>query len=267
MDWFRINNPLPGVYHIQDGLGVCVTLLAGEKAALLIDTGYGVGSLRALVRSITDKPLTVLLTHAHYDHMYGSYQFDRVLVPQRDLALLDGGGRLGFSKERRKEVWQRALAAGYSGDAREADAYIHTESGNFAPLAQDRFDLGGTIVRVLEAPGHTPGSVCLLAKAQGLLLTGDNWNPTTWVFFKNCLPLLQYAKNMRDLLDKPFAHVLAPHFHNLAPRARLEAFILGLNEETFASAVPRDMRRGADIDIRVCHPEPGTELVFDANRI
>ena len=38
---FEWKEALPGVFHIRDGMGVCMTLLRGEKRALLVDTGYG----------------------------------------------------------------------------------------------------------------------------------------------------------------------------------------------------------------------------------
>jgi hydroxyacylglutathione hydrolase len=36
------------------------------------------------------------------------------------------------------------------------------------------------VLEVLHTPGHTPGSVCLLARAQGLLLTGDTLFAAGW---------------------------------------------------------------------------------------
>ena len=47
-------------------------LLVGEEKAMLIDTAYGVGDLRAMVASITDKPVMVCNTHGHFDHTGGN---------------------------------------------------------------------------------------------------------------------------------------------------------------------------------------------------
>ena len=43
-------------------------LLVGEEKALLIDTGTGVFDLPLLLKTLTDKPVQVVLTHGHPDH-------------------------------------------------------------------------------------------------------------------------------------------------------------------------------------------------------
>jgi len=43
----------------------------------------GVGHLKDLVSGLTDKPLTVLLTHGHVDHANGAPEFDTVLLNEQ----------------------------------------------------------------------------------------------------------------------------------------------------------------------------------------
>ena len=50
-------------------------LLLGRDRALLLDTGLGVGDLRREVEALTDRPVTVALTHVHWDHIGGCGQF------------------------------------------------------------------------------------------------------------------------------------------------------------------------------------------------
>lgn len=50
---------------------VCVYLIIGNDRAILIDAGFGYGDLKAVVESITDLPVTLLLSHAHTDHIGG----------------------------------------------------------------------------------------------------------------------------------------------------------------------------------------------------
>lgn len=55
-------------------------LLEGEKKALLIDTGYGVGNLRKFVEKLTDKEIIVANTHYHPDHAAGNGEFEKVYM-------------------------------------------------------------------------------------------------------------------------------------------------------------------------------------------
>ena len=94
-----------------------------------------------------------------------------------------------------------------------------------------------------------------------LLLSGDNWNPTTWLFFPEALGAGEYLFNLRRLQDRPFFHVLCPHREGLYPRSALDDFIRGLTDAALRSAVPVSMNR--PIDTREAHPAPEQQFVFD----
>lgn len=56
-------------------------LIEGEREALLMDTCLGCGSIRTFVEGLTDKPLTVVLSHGHIDHAMGfTGLFEAILV-------------------------------------------------------------------------------------------------------------------------------------------------------------------------------------------
>ena len=51
-------------------------LLEGKNKAALIDTGCRIGNLKNIVRELTEKPLVILMTHGHFDHLGGIGQFE-----------------------------------------------------------------------------------------------------------------------------------------------------------------------------------------------
>ena len=108
MKGFRAVQVMPGVWHIADDMGVCMTLLAGEKRALLADAGYGLEDVRAFVRTLTALPLTVLLTHAHHDHVLGARWFQETFMPEADLPYFERY----TSALQRSRVQEQALAKG-----------------------------------------------------------------------------------------------------------------------------------------------------------
>lgn len=54
-------------------------LLVGTRKALLINSGYGKADLEAIVKRLTDKPVTLVNTHGHLDHANSSAAFDAYL--------------------------------------------------------------------------------------------------------------------------------------------------------------------------------------------
>ena len=76
-----------GVFHIQDLFSDYMYLVVGEEKAALIDTGMGFPGLRQLVERLTDKPVIVLNTHGHLDHIGGNDEFDCIYLHPDDLTV------------------------------------------------------------------------------------------------------------------------------------------------------------------------------------
>ena len=246
---------LPGVWQIQDGMGVCMTLLTGGERALLVDTGYGLEDVAAYARTLTGLPLTVLLTHHHHDHALGARWFPETFMFPEDAA--DWPRYTGA--EQRARVLAQARTKGLDTDG----GFLTAEMPLPLPLTEGDIDLGGLTARVIRCPGHTPGSAVIWAPGRRLLLTGDDWNPCTWLFFPAALPVHDYLRNARALLALPFEHVLCAHQPALYPRKALEDFLTGLTDEALRAAKPMDIAPYEDIDTRQAALPDGQMLVFD----
>ncbi len=59
-------------------------LLIGEKKALLIGTGLGISNIKNVILSITNKPIEVVTTHVHWDHIGGHKNFDNIAVYEKE---------------------------------------------------------------------------------------------------------------------------------------------------------------------------------------
>ncbi|MCR5040717.1 MAG: MBL fold metallo-hydrolase, partial [Clostridia bacterium] len=64
-----------GIYRLTEYDLANAFVVVGDDRACLIDCCAGVCELDAVVRLITDKPVEVLVTHAHADHIGGASWF------------------------------------------------------------------------------------------------------------------------------------------------------------------------------------------------
>lgn len=154
-DWYLTEEREPGFFHCEDYEDASFYLLEGTEKALLIDTGMGEGDFRAMLKKLTDKPIELAVTHAHVDHFLHACLFrgSTVYMHPRDTEKLD--------------QWYDCFASDFEGRRCQRE--------DFTPITEDSvIDLGGGYtVRVLEIPGHTPGSVAFYDEKRELLFTGD----------------------------------------------------------------------------------------------
>lgn len=253
---FELNRICAGVTHIRDAMGVCMTLIEGDKAALLVDTGYGTEDVNAFVSTLTDKPVTVLLTHNHHDHALGARWFDKTVMFPEDRA----EWHVFTGTDKRRVVLGQALAKGLSVTE---TAFLAGECKLPYAVHAGPLDLGGQTVEIIPCPGHTPGSCVVYVPQEKLLLTGDDWNPCTWLFFEAALGVRQYRENVRRLLKLDFEKVLCSHQLECFPRSKFEAFLDGLTDETLDAAQPVTIGNYEHIQTHQADVAEGQILVFD----
>ena len=247
----------PSVFHIRDSMGVCMTLLAGTEHAILVDTGYGLEDVAAYVRTLTDKPLDVLLTHGHHDHALGAQWFRKVWLRKEDFPVYET-----YTNDHwRRHVLEGARDKGLSVDE---DAFLAAKMPAPEGLDEGEVDLGGLTVRVIACPGHTPGSAVIYVPKYELLLTGDDWNPCTWLFFPEALCAQDYRRNVRELLKLPFANVLCSHQEKLHSRVYLDRFMEYLTDDCLKAA--RTVNTGDSVGARTAEARLPLEQIFVFDR-
>ena len=94
-DWFEVYEMAPGVWAIYEPFQwqeVISYLIEGTEAAVLFDTGNGIGKIKPIVDRLTDKPIRVLNSHSHFDHIGGNYEFGEILSVSTQFSLDRTGG-------------------------------------------------------------------------------------------------------------------------------------------------------------------------------
>lgn len=130
-------------------------LNSGEVA--VIDPGaYSDELLRCINQYDIDKVKFVILTHGHFDHIGYAYTISqatqsRIVIGKKDSAFTSNS--------------QLNLSMMFSMPCDSFNADIEVQEN-------DIIKLGETELKVLETPGHTKGSICLLSN-DGKLFTGD----------------------------------------------------------------------------------------------
>lgn len=263
---FELNPVCPGVTHIRDCMGVCMTLIEGENAALLVDAGYGVENVGVMVRSlIGNKPFDVFLTHHHHDHTLGAYTLRG--IPDCECTMFPEdmpAFHIYNGEAKRRQILAAAQGRGLIGtDAASEAAFLQGECELPMTAQPGDIDLGGITARIIDCPGHTPGSACVLIPERKLLLTGDDWNPCTWLFFPEALGVLAYRENVRMLQAHDFTHVLCSHQLDLYPRSKFDDFVNNLTDATLDAAKPVAIGGYEHINTRQADVAEGQILVFD----
>jgi glyoxylase-like metal-dependent hydrolase (beta-lactamase superfamily II) len=151
---FAINEPKSSQYNTS-------YLIVGDTRAIMFDAGSGERppssrSMRQVAEQYTDKAITLILSHFHYDHIYDAALFDGVsLIDRLDIRTSIKNGVFTI------DPWES----------------LDMESSSLKVAAMipdgDVIDLGGRTLDVFNLPGHTTESTVLFDRAHNQVFTGD----------------------------------------------------------------------------------------------
>ncbi len=172
MPWYEFEK---NTYEIDEFDCASIFLIVGEKRALLLDTGIGIGDLKGLVEELTDKPYDVVMTHGHGDHIGGSGFFDEFYLNEKDW---DGYEfPVTMDKRRSYATTISTREHKYYGYDMDEDIRPWPKMPVRKPLVDGQvFDLGGRTVTAYECPGHTPGEMVFIDSQTKILFCGDACN-------------------------------------------------------------------------------------------
>ena len=136
-------------------LGTNSYLLDNGSEALAIDVGGDPAEMLDFLNKNSLKLLAILITHRHFDHLYGVAALQKVLdVP---CYLPSGEDVLRDSEAAQGGIWGMPMVPAFSETS----------------LSEGSTRIGSFEITVLNTPGHTPGSVSYYIREAGCVFTGD----------------------------------------------------------------------------------------------
>ena len=168
----------------------------GHKQAVLFDTGMGIGSIRNVTSRLTSRPVVVLNSHTHNDHVGGNWQFTFVYGMDTDFTRKNAKG----SREDAQAELGPGQICGDLPKGFDPKTYA-TKPWKISYFIHDGFrvNLGGRTLEVIATPGHTPDAIALIDRENGLLFTGDTYYPAPIWLFRPETDLDAYVASVKKL--------------------------------------------------------------------
>ncbi len=144
-----------------------------KKECLLIDPGGDMEELLSHMAIKNLKPLGIICTHGHLDHVAGAYELQRHFR-DRDLevpvAIHSADAHyLGKNAAESHRISFEQIGLDLKSVLMDYDLLFPEPE----VILEDGDSVLDSSLLVLHTPGHTPGSICLYSEAQGILFSGD----------------------------------------------------------------------------------------------
>lgn len=126
------------------------------KELFVIDPGGGFEKICRFIDQGGFKPVAILYTHGHFDHvsdgaaLHEKYSVPRIIGEKDTATIEDPDSNVSF-------MMGHGAVYGYDKTCRDGEELV----------------LAGMTVSVIETPGHTPGGVCFYLEKEGVLFSGD----------------------------------------------------------------------------------------------
>lgn len=216
-NWYRVErvtDTLSWIYEpsIDQFYRCNIWHIRGRDRDLLIDSGSGIYSLRGSVARLSERPVTAVASHVHFDHVGCHHEFDHCLVhdAEREVLLHPNAHDLLADRFASEQMFTELPEGGF-----DAENYtIHGVAEEKLERVEEgsRLDLGNLSFEVFHLPGHSPGSIALWDERSGTLFSGDTLYDGELVTDAHHSNMAQYITSMKRLLELPVTAVHGGHF-------------------------------------------------------
>lgn len=214
-DWYRIRPLSDGITfidepYIQEFYRCNVWHVRGRDRDMLVDSGMGVVSLRQWVPIVTERALTAVASHTHFDHIGCHHEFEDRAVHRAEASILADPTRTATLADPyvTDDIFDKLPPEPYqsaSYTVKAAPATRILEDG-------DVVDLGDRHFEVIHTPGHSPGGIALWEAATGILFSGDIVYDGPLIEDTYHSDAADYYRSMVRLYDLPVRVVHGGHF-------------------------------------------------------
>ena len=222
MEYFTHERISKRIIRIVDISDTASYLVEGNEKACLIDTGSGIGSLRAYVDSLTNLAYDVVLTHGHVDHASGAWEFKdkKVYLHPEDCELMKVhtvfDNRTGYVENVKKITIP------------EEDLIPQLDPAETLEIAHgDIFDLGDVHVEIVHTPGHTRGMCMVLIQEERTILFDDGCGVSVMLLDEYSTSVEEYLDVLKHLKKKEESHdyIIRNHGTFVSPKELLDNVI------------------------------------------
>lgn len=199
----------------------------GRDSDLLFDSGLGHFSLRQHVPLVSERALTCVASHTHFDHIGCHHEFGACCVHAAEAAIL---------ADPRNEL---TLADRYATDEmfdRLPEGWDH-QSYRVRPAVLGRalehgdvIDLGDRAFEVVHTPGHSPGGIGLFEARTGIFLSGDIVYDGPLIDDAYHSDVQTYVETLERLRALPVSVIHGGHFPSFGPtryRQLIDDYVAG----------------------------------------
>lgn len=224
--WFAVYKITDHIYAIGEPLyfqGNFSYLVIGRDKALMIDATASITkNVVPVLKTLTDKPIAVIPTHLHFDHIGGLHNFEEVWLADTPVVT-------DFKQADGRYFIPPSYSLSFI-DNYKVDDIPPVKVSRLVPL-NSVIDLGGVKVKVLFAPGHSKDEIVLFDETDNILFSGDYLYPS-FLINGNAAEYATSTGEVLDVIDDKTL-VLSGHANsenNYLVPVPLKSDILALND-------------------------------------
>ena len=143
---------------------VNMNLIRGKNHNFIIDTGTGESNVKAILEYLGDdiKPIIAIITHAHWDHIFGNSALKNSLIVSHVLC-----------RDIMDKRWDMDVERLLEGNSEFVDAELHKCLPNMLFEGSLHFPEEG--ISLFHTPGHSDDGISVYDAVDKALYVGDNF--------------------------------------------------------------------------------------------